>query len=286
MKLCLSRVVRRRASTPFTITAMQIMDIQSGSNKTDDVQFADTDLHSGTLHASFDNAKVAYNSNNQVIAKNVNITGLSLIGTDAANYTSESTTGVLATITPKPISVSYSVKDKVFDNTSLAKVDPQLSGVVGSDAVSASHASATFDSSAIGNAKKVTISDVQLVGVDKGNYQLQSNGTTPIVAYATGNILADSSSNAWVHFSNDAKYLAALNPISKPITPNVIALKVTPPQAPKTTQSDIPFRLDSSITHPLCGADDSSTCLCDEVPNASGISICYSPEFSLTGVGE
>ena len=274
------------SETTFTITAMQIMDIQSGSNKTDDVQFADTDLHSGTLHASFDNAKVAYNSNNQVIAKNVNITGLSLIGTDAANYTSESTTGVLATITPKPISVSYSVKDKVFDNTSLAKVDPQLSGVVGSDAVSASHASATFDSSAIGNAKKVTISDVQLVGVDKGNYQLQSNGTTPIVAYATGNILADSSSNAWVHFSNDAKYLAALNPISKPITPNVIALKVTPPQAPKTTQSDIPFRLDSSITHPLCGADDSSTCLCDEVPNASGISICYSPEFSLTGVGE
>jgi len=121
--------------------------------------------------------------------------------------------------------------------------------------------------------------------VDKGNYQLQSNGTNPIVVYATGNILADSS-NAWVHFSNDAKYLAALNLMSKPITPNVYAIKITSPEAPKTTQSDIPFRLDSAITHPLCGADDSSTCLCDEVPNDSGVSICYSPEFSLTGVGE
>ena len=58
------------------------------------------------MKASFDTANVAYDSNNQVTSKTVNITGIALTGQDASNYTTASSASVSATITPKAITTA------------------------------------------------------------------------------------------------------------------------------------------------------------------------------------
>ncbi|NRT55254.1 YDG domain-containing protein [Sphaerotilus uruguayifluvii] len=103
--------------------------------------------------------------------KSVTLSGVSLSGADAANYT-VSAGSVTADITPKSLSVSgTTAANKVYDGTTAATLSGgTLVGVVGSDAVTLTQAGSFADRNA-GSGKTVTASD-SLGGLDAGNYTL------------------------------------------------------------------------------------------------------------------
>lgn len=115
--------------------------------------------------------------------KTVNVTGITLGGAKAGNYTlSTTSTTATANITAKPASVaSVTIADKVYDGTTTASISAaSLSGVIGGDKVSvdASGATATFDNGSLGGGKTVTITGLSLTGSEKNNYSLPSSSFT------------------------------------------------------------------------------------------------------------
>ncbi len=119
-------------------------------------------------------------------AKPLTITGYSISGVDATNYTLAQPTGVTADITPATLTVTAaSALNKPFDGTTAAIVNGLLAGIITPDVVTLV-GTGTFASSAIGTGIAVT-STSTLSGADATNYSLtQPTGLTAnITAAAT-----------------------------------------------------------------------------------------------------
>jgi filamentous hemagglutinin family protein len=131
----------------------------------------------------------AFATKNAANGKTVAITGLTLGGTDAGNYTLANATGsTTANITAKVLTVTgVGINDKVYDGTTTATLSgaPSLSGVIGSDAVStAGSATAVFNDKNAGTGKTVSITGLSLSGADAANYTL-SHSTAAATATIT-----------------------------------------------------------------------------------------------------
>ncbi|NTV03049.1 MAG: filamentous hemagglutinin N-terminal domain-containing protein, partial [Chlorobiaceae bacterium] len=143
----------------------------------------------GTFRNAANNAddkNVAYDISSQVTSKPVSVTGIALSGTDAANYSIASTySGATATITPRPLSVTYSGVNKVYDGTTVASVttaDDRISGNTFTI-----NRTAAFDDTGstgrnVGVGKTVNVTGVSLSNgsgqTDAGNYSVPASGTT------------------------------------------------------------------------------------------------------------
>src|SRR5205823_3089732 len=116
-------------------------------------------------------------------AKTVTVSGLSLSGADAANYTL-SQPSASADITAKALTVAgITASNKVYDGSTTATLNTgsaALLGVVSGDAVTMNSASATgtFASKTAGTAKAVTVSGLATSGADATNYTLTQPATT------------------------------------------------------------------------------------------------------------
>src|SRR5262249_22124941 len=118
-------------------------------------------------------------------ARSVSVSGISLTGADAANYSPNASANATADITARALVVSATGVNKVYDSTTTASVilsDNRLAG----DSLSTSYASATFDTAAVGTAKPVTVSGISVAGADAGNYSANTTAST------TANITAAS----------------------------------------------------------------------------------------------
>ena len=122
----------------------------------------------------------------------VAVTGVTLSGADAGNYTVSQPTGLAADITAKHLKVTGAVAaDKIYDGTTTATVDfsgAGLDGVVVGDVVviDSSGYSAHFASASVGSGKAVTVTGVSLAGADAGDYTVsQPSGLTADIAPAT-----------------------------------------------------------------------------------------------------
>jgi filamentous hemagglutinin family protein len=132
---------------------------------------------SETLNIAYNSAQFAdANAGN---GKNVNLTYVLSNGANgglASNYLIVNPV-VSANITPKEISATYSVSDKVYDGTTSANINvSDVMGVLSGDNVTAS-ASGTFSSANAGVNIPVTISG-SLSGSSAGNYTLATLPTT------------------------------------------------------------------------------------------------------------
>jgi hypothetical protein len=117
----------------------------------------------------------------------VNVAGLMLAGTDAGNYNLASATATsTATITPKALSASGAVANKVYDGSAQASLTGlDGSGLVGGDAVMVQASSAAFsdknvarDASGKVIAKTVTVTGLRIGGADANNYTLMGSSFT------------------------------------------------------------------------------------------------------------
>ncbi len=123
-----------------------------------------------------------FDSKNAGTAKPVAVSGLTLTGLDAGNYTINATAATTANVTPRPLTVAATGVNKAYDGTAAAAAtlsDNRLAG----DVLTDSYTSASFADKNVANSKAVSVSGIGITGSDAGNYALA--GTT---ANTTANI--------------------------------------------------------------------------------------------------
>lgn len=155
-------------TTPTTLTGTAVLNtIVSG----DDVTL------SGTPVANF----VDFNVGTRAIT----VTGYTLSGTTASNYTLSQPTGLSANITAKPLTLaSAAASNKTYDTTTAAVISGNLTGIINPDVVTLS-GTGTFASANAGTGIAVT-STSTLTGANAGNYTLtQPTGLTANITKAT-----------------------------------------------------------------------------------------------------
>lgn len=141
------------------------------------LSFGDDRKGSDSLTISGTGAFADKNAGN---GKTVNVSGITVGGADAINYTWDETSAVTADISTRKISVGATGSDKTYDGSTSATVnltadgvaaDPSNTGVVSGDNLLLSGA-ATFTDKNAGAGKTVTVNGVTLGGADASNYEL------------------------------------------------------------------------------------------------------------------
>src|SRR5207247_6794425 len=95
--------------------------------------------------------------------KTVTVTGISISGTDAGNYTANPSTSATADITPRTLLVTATADNKGYDGTTAAVAhlsDDRVSG----DVFTASYTSAMFADKNVANVKTVTVTWTSKIG--------------------------------------------------------------------------------------------------------------------------
>lgn len=135
-----------------------------------------TGMISGDL-LSVATASGAFGNKNVGTGKAVSITGISLDGLDARNYTLTSTiASTTANITAKALTVSATGSSKVYDGTTTAAValsDNRLNG----DVLTLSDTAANFIDKNAAYEKTINIVGINVTGTDAGNYSFNTTAT-------------------------------------------------------------------------------------------------------------
>gem|GEM_PF-4880784 len=134
-------------------------------------------------------------------AKAVFVTGLSLAGADAGNYSLVPPTGLVADITPAALAVTgLSALSRPYDRGTVAPLAGAagIAPLAGDSVTLAGTAVGSFATAAVGTAKPVAVGGLSLAGADAGNYTLLlpaglSADVTPLLlslagATATGRV--------------------------------------------------------------------------------------------------
>ena len=119
-------------------------------------------------------------------AKPITVTGYTIVGAQAPNYTVTQPTGITANITPYALTITSAVaQNKAFDSTTAATISGTLSAALGADVVTLV-GTGTFASSAVGTGIAVT-STATVAGTDGANYIInpQPTGLTANITAAT-----------------------------------------------------------------------------------------------------
>src|SRR5207302_2197894 len=133
----------------LTVTAAGINKVYDGTT-TATVTLSDNRVSGDVLTDSYATATTA--NKNIGTAKAVSVSGISISGTDAGNYSVNTTTSTTADITARALTVTATGQNKVYDGTTAAAVtlsDDRVSGDVFTD----SYTTATFTDKHDGTAK-------------------------------------------------------------------------------------------------------------------------------------
>ncbi|MDP3610619.1 MAG: YDG domain-containing protein, partial [Rubrivivax sp.] len=113
--------------------------------------------------------------------KVVTVDGLTLSGTDAANYSIAGTAGITVSITPKLLTAVYSGVNKVYDGSTAVNATGTSADIISGDTVLI-RGNGNFtgtDAKNVGTAKPVAITSASLSSTDAANYSLlNTTGST------------------------------------------------------------------------------------------------------------
>src|SRR5205814_6311335 len=112
-------------------------------------------------------------------AKAVSVSGISISGTDAGNYTFNTTASTTANITAQALTLTVTATgvDKVYDGTTTATVILS-DNRVGGDVFTDSYTSASFANKNAGTGKAVGVGGISISGADAGNYSFNTTAST------------------------------------------------------------------------------------------------------------
>jgi gliding motility-associated-like protein len=116
-----------------------------------------------------------FNNKNVFASKPITVTGFTA---PSANYTLTQPTGLTGDITPKTAIINIVANDKPFDGTTAATVVASSPSFISPDIVSINYTSATFDTKDVGTNKIVTVTGINLQGLDAPNYVVASTTAT------------------------------------------------------------------------------------------------------------
>jgi len=220
------RLVNTSANTTAKINKKDLVAVFAGTWKFYDkgvdassiVTGSSNDIISGDS-VTVSKTAATFADKNVGAGKTVSITGVQLLGTDAANYSLRSPTSTTTTaqIVQKHLTASYTGSSKVYDGSvdATSAVTASSSDIISGDSVTISQTSATFADKNVGTGKAVSVSGIQLAGGDSGNYLLNNTSAnttasiTPksltISGITASNKIYDGSASATVDTSNAVK---------------------------------------------------------------------------------
>ncbi|MHB8107950.1 MAG: beta strand repeat-containing protein, partial [Candidatus Cryosericum sp.] len=148
------------ADTTGVISKALLTVSAAGQNKVYDsvptasVNLSDNRLGSDDLTLSYGSA--AFKDKNVGTAKPVVVGAINVTGTDSGNYTFNTTAATTADITPASLTVSAAGQNKVYDSAPTASVNLS-DNRLGSDVLTFSYGSASFNDKNVGTAKPVVV---------------------------------------------------------------------------------------------------------------------------------
>lgn len=116
-------------------------------------------------------ATYTFADKNAGTGKNVAITGFTLSGGDAGNYTVTVPASVVADILRKAVNVSATIDNKTYDGTTAASGRIAADGLIAGDDVQLAGGSYAFADKNAGAGKAVRVSGISVTGSDAANYQ-------------------------------------------------------------------------------------------------------------------
>jgi len=189
------------AATTADITAAAVVVSATGNDKIYDGTIDATvdlevtgevggDVLGATGSAAFDGADVGPHA--------VHVSGITLTGTNASNYTSNDTTDTVASIMARDLTVSATADNKTYDGTADAIAHLTTDALLGDD-VTASYVSALFSDANVEDGKAVAVSGISIGGSDAGNYNLLNTtaDTTANIAARAIEVTADAQSRIY-----------------------------------------------------------------------------------------
>jgi filamentous hemagglutinin family protein len=114
-------------------------------------------------------AVFTFSDKNAGTGKTVNVSGTTLNGADAGNYTLTIPASVIADILKKALTGTVTANNKTYDGSTAGSGTVTLNGVVSGDSVNGA-ATFTFADKNAGTGKTVTVGGASLSGADSGNY--------------------------------------------------------------------------------------------------------------------
>ncbi len=159
---------------PLAVTATGLDRAYDGTTAAT-VTLGDDRLSGDALVVGYGTASFA--DKNIGTAKPVSVSGITVTGADALNYTAPTAASTTARITALTLKVTATAQDKVYDGTASATVslaDDRRAG----DTLLVSSTGAAFADKNAGTAKTVTVSGVSLSGADAANYAVAPTATT------------------------------------------------------------------------------------------------------------
>ncbi|HEY1526434.1 MAG TPA: YDG domain-containing protein [Candidatus Angelobacter sp.] len=158
----------------LTVSATGVSKVYDGTTAAT-VTLADDRIAGDLVTDSY--ASASFTDKNVANGKPVSVSGISISGADAGNYTFNSTASTFANITPRPLHISATGVSRVYDGTTVATValsDDRVSGDVFSD----SYTSASFADKNAANAKPISVIGIAISGPDAGNYSANNSAST------------------------------------------------------------------------------------------------------------
>ncbi|MBE3120190.1 MAG: hypothetical protein IMZ50_15735, partial [Candidatus Atribacteria bacterium] len=178
------------ATLTLTITATGVNKTYDGTT-TATVTLSDNRVAGDVFTDSYTSA--SFSDKNVGTGKTVNVSGISISGTDAGNYTFNTTTSTTANITARTLTVSLTGVNKTYDGTTTATVTGSDNRVT-DDVFTDSYTSASFSDKNVGTGKTVSVTGISISGAGAGNYTLGNTtaNTTADITAATLTITASS----------------------------------------------------------------------------------------------
>jgi len=167
------------AALALTVSATGINKVYDGTT-TANVTLSDNAPAGDVVDLTYSSAN--FNTKDVGNNKPVTVSGIEVIGADAADYTVNTTATTTADITPASLQVAGIVAlNKVYNGNTAATLNTQgavLSGIIGSDSVSIGSATGSFLTKDVGADKFVGISDITLSGADAEDYTLANSSAS------------------------------------------------------------------------------------------------------------
>ena len=157
-------------SATLTVSVTALDKVYNGNN-TASVTLTDNRIAGDVL--TINKTEATFNNKNIGIGKSVSVSGISLTGADAGNYTLTSSTATgTASITVRSLTITATISDKVYDGNTTANATLTDNRIA--EDVFTVDKTATFNNKNIGTGKAVSVSGISLTGTDAGNYTYTS----------------------------------------------------------------------------------------------------------------
>ena len=172
---------------PLTITATGVNRVYDSTNVAT-VTLSDNRFPNDVFTDSYTTATFA--NKNAAPGKTVSVTGISISGTDAGNYTFNTTATATATITAAPLTITAVPNTKVYDGTPTASAKPTTSALFGTDSVTG--LAEVYAGKNVGTGLVLTVSAYTVNdGNSGGNYTVTPvSNTTGVITQAPLTIAA------------------------------------------------------------------------------------------------